>query len=177
MPLPNNDDLLQESATISAYGSPPASLDQEKGSDMSMSKTIWIPRRFWAHYVSLDAPLATRRDHLSNEQTFLAWLSVADGMSLLGIVIAQISKIQQFLEPEGTYTTHHHALGKTQACICHLAAILILFVGAWRFFRHQREVTTGLAKLRLWGIYLVGTVVLLVGLQEDVLSCWLTAMS
>ncbi len=67
MPLPNNDDLLQESATISAYGSPPASLDQEKGSDMSMSKTIWIPRRFWAHYVSLDAPLATRRDHLCTD--------------------------------------------------------------------------------------------------------------
>ena len=98
-------------------------------------------------------------------------------MSLLGIVIAQVSKIQQLLGPESGHTTHHHALGKMQACICQLAAILILFVGAWRFFLHQREVATGLSKLRLWGIYLVGTVVLLVGLQEDVLSCRLTAIS
>jgi uncharacterized membrane protein YidH (DUF202 family) len=113
----------------------------------------------------------------ANEQTFLAWLSVADGMSLLGIVIAQVSRIQRLLEPESRSPTQHYVLGKAQASVCQLTAILILSVGSWRFFRRQREITTGLSKHRLLGIYLVGAVVLMVGLQEDVLSCWLTNVS
>jgi uncharacterized membrane protein YidH (DUF202 family) len=113
----------------------------------------------------------------ANEQTFLAYLSVADGMSLLGIVIAQVSRIQRLLEPDSRSPTQNYVLGKAQASICQLAAILILSVGSWRFFRHQREITTGQSKYCLWGIYLVGTVVMIVGLQEDVLPCWLTNVS
>ncbi|KIW48398.1 hypothetical protein, variant [Exophiala oligosperma] len=127
-----------------------------------------IHRLLWARYISIDAPLTQRLSHLSNEQTFLAWFSLANAMSSLGIVIAQISSMENALEAEPKPTTMRRALGKPQACICQLSAILILLIGAWRFLEHQNDILRGLTKFCFGGVYLTGIVVLLARLVDSI---------
>ncbi|KIW19970.1 hypothetical protein PV08_00545 [Exophiala spinifera] len=84
-------------------------------------------------------------------------------MASLGVVIAQISRIQKALDDEAEHNdaTARRASGKPQACICQLSAILILLVGAWRFLQHQEDILRGLTKFYFGGVYLTGVVVLL----------------
>lgn len=82
-------------------------------------------------------------------------------MSSLGIVIAQISGMQNALEAEHKDAAIRRALGKPQACICQLSAILILLIGAWRFLQHQHDILRGLTKFSFRGVYLTGVLVLL----------------
>lgn len=80
---------------------------------------------------------------LANEQTFIAWLEVSSGMSVLGVVAAQIHKIKDSLDRDAG----HHVAGKPQAYVCHLLAIAIAFVGAYRFFRQQHALIAGRTRI------------------------------
>jgi len=80
-------------------------------------------------------------------------------MSILGITIAQISRIQSVLEPDHQDTLHFHVSGKPQACICQAVAGLILLTGTYRFFCHQNAITLGQARFGGWGLFLVGVLV------------------
>ncbi len=68
-------------------------------------------------------------------------------MAILGIVIAQISRIQHHLRPNHEYKIRYYVLGKPQACICQISALLILLAGTYRFFRQQNEITQGRARV------------------------------
>jgi hypothetical protein len=64
-------------------------------------------------------------------------------MAILGIVAAQIHKIHDSLEPD----PGHQVLGKPQAYVCHILAISVILVGAYRFFRQQTFLVDGRARL------------------------------
>ncbi|KAL2444623.1 hypothetical protein ABEF95_017121 [Exophiala dermatitidis] len=115
--------------------------------------------KLWTEYVALATLQAANRDHLSNEQTFLAWLSLADGMAILGVVVAQVSRIQQVLRPYEEDSIRYLLLGKPQACLCYGTACLILLIGAYRFFQQQHAINRGFAVVGGYDVPLLGVFV------------------
>ncbi|EHY59453.1 hypothetical protein ABEF92_007490 [Exophiala dermatitidis] len=115
--------------------------------------------KLWTEYVSLATLQAANRDHLSNEQTFLAWLSLADGMAILGVVVAQVSRIQQVLRPYEEDSIRYLLLGKPQACLCYGTACLILLIGAYRFFQQQHAMNRGFTVVGGYDVPLLGVFV------------------
>lgn len=98
----------------------------------------------------------------ANEQTFLAWLSLADGMAILGVVVAQVSRIQQVLRPYEEDSIRYLLLGKPQACLCYGTACLILLIGAYRFFQQQHAMNRGFTVVGGYDVPLLGVFVGLV---------------
>ena len=84
---------------------------------------------------------------LANEQTYLSWLGFSDAFALLGVVIAQISRIRNLADPDGRGLLCNYLLGKPQSCFCYAMAIFTLVFGAYRFFRQQHALTVGYARV------------------------------
>ncbi|EXJ88374.1 hypothetical protein A1O1_05304 [Capronia coronata CBS 617.96] len=152
--------LPEDVALPNSIGLDPSDLRREKGDSDDVAARTWSTTKwFWGNYVALDIPLSANRDHLSNEQTFLAWLSLADGMAILGVVIAQMSRIQHYLHPNQENSLRYFVLGKPQACLCQGFACLFLLVGAYRFLRQQNAMNHGFAIVGGWEVPLVGVLV------------------
>ncbi|EXJ78298.1 hypothetical protein A1O3_09459 [Capronia epimyces CBS 606.96] len=132
-------------ASAETTGPDLSNLDKEKSHSGAVSEGTWILKKLWIKYVSLDIPQSSNRNHFSNEQTFLAWLSLADAIAILGVVIAQVSRIQHVLRPHQEKSLRYLLLGKPQACLCYASACFVLLVGAYRFFRQQNAMNQGFA--------------------------------
>lgn len=83
-------------------------------------------------------------------------------MSILGVVIAQVSRIQHVLHPYQDNSLRYLVLGKPQACLCQATACLILLAGAYRFLRQQNAMNHGYVIAGGWDVPSIGVVVGLV---------------
>ncbi|KAI1618269.1 hypothetical protein EDD37DRAFT_647077 [Exophiala viscosa] len=136
--------------------------EKEKGSVTEMRWREWYPTRLWVEYVCPEMPSGERRDHHSNEQTFIAWFSVAESMSALGLVVAQISRLKEHLDGELGMEGLHRSLSVSLGCACQVLAVVILLVGAYRFFETQQGlVNPARSRFTPWGIYFVTILILL----------------
>jgi len=95
-------------------------------------------RKFWTLQVSVIVPHEACRDHLALERTFLSYLRTSLAFSSLGVVVAQLFRLQH--SPTPNYAFGFFVLGKPLACICQGAAILTLCIGAFRSWRLQNAI-------------------------------------
>jgi len=91
--------------------------------------------KFWKGRVSIIVPLDTYRDHLALERTFLSHLRTSRALSMMGITVAQIFRLQHSPTPDARFGDY--VLGKPLSYICQGPAICTLLNGAFRTRRTQ----------------------------------------
>ncbi|APA09559.1 hypothetical protein sscle_05g043290 [Sclerotinia sclerotiorum 1980 UF-70] len=99
--------------------------------------------KFWRHQISVTVDHAACRDHLAVERTFLAFLRTSLALSMLGVSVAQLFRLQH--SPTPNPLIGFFVLGKPLACICQVAAITTLLIGIFRSWRHQNAIVRGKA--------------------------------
>jgi len=131
------------------YSRASASYQRQGSSTSSRKPTTLLERftygvsKFWRHQVSVTVPHVTCRDHLALERTFLGYLRTSLAMSMLGITVAQLFRLQHSPTPNADFG--FYVLGKPLACICQGTAIYTLVIGAFRSWRSQNAMVRGKA--------------------------------
>ncbi|PKX91105.1 DUF202 domain-containing protein [Aspergillus novofumigatus IBT 16806] len=119
-------------------------------------------QRFWANHVCLTVPQKSNRDHFALERTFLAYIRTSITVAMQGVLIAQLFRLQ-------SKTADHARLGYYRvgiplAVTCHVVAILVALMGAYRFWRQQSAVAHGKVCAGGWELNWIGIFIGLVGM-------------
>ena len=96
---------------------------------------------WWNRHVSVKVDVAYRRDHLALERTFLGYLRTSLALSMLGVIIAQLFRLQK--SPNHSDTFGYYVSGIPLAACFISASIVIVLIGAVRFWRQQNAMTRG----------------------------------
>lgn len=83
-------------------------------------------------------------------------------LSAMGVIIAQMSRIQHAVHPHRKHDFKYLVLGVPQASVCQLLATLVIVVAALRFFKHERAIKRGQAHVGGWDLMLIAGVLLAV---------------
>ncbi|KIW42652.1 uncharacterized protein PV06_06180 [Exophiala oligosperma] len=116
--------------------------------------------RWWRRHISLGVPHVKCRDHLANERTFLGYLRTGQAFAMLGVIIAQVMRLQHSITPDPVLG--YFAVSVPLSSACHASAIAVSLLGAIRFFRYQKEMARGYAVCGGWEIKTVGTLATMV---------------
>ncbi|KAF1824533.1 uncharacterized protein K489DRAFT_184379 [Dissoconium aciculare CBS 342.82] len=108
-------------------------------------------QRFWRNEVRLSVPHADCRDHLANERTFLAYLRTSLVFSMLGVLIAQLYRLQHSPSPGVIFG--YYVLSLPLSILFQCAAILVLGLGCIRFYRQQAAMARGKVHAGGWDLY------------------------
>jgi len=95
-------------------------------------------RRFWERHVSIKVDPAGRRDHLALERTFLGYLRTSLALSMMGVVIAQLLRLNAVQGPDGMPVG-----GVPLAGACVAGSLVVVLTGAVRFWRQQGAMVKG----------------------------------
>ncbi|OJD29447.1 uncharacterized protein BKCO1_8000022 [Diplodia corticola] len=119
-----------------------------------------VATRWWRRQVSVTVPAGGMRDHLALERTFLGYLRTSIALSMTGVMIAQLMRLQHAPNPDPRYG--YHALGKPLAAVFITAAIAVLILGAFRFWRQQNAIVRGKVFAGGWEILaiMIGSTIL-----------------
>ncbi|KAL6250273.1 hypothetical protein RBB50_002574 [Rhinocladiella similis] len=128
--------------------------------------------RWWRRHVSMGVPHVKCRDHLANERTFLGYLRTGQAFAMLGVIIAQVMRLQHSIAPNPVLG--YFAISVPLSSVCHATAIAVSVVGAIRFFRYQKEMARGFAVSGGWEIKTVGTLATMVMLSMFCLALAIT---
>ena len=125
---------------------------------------------------------------IANERTFLGYLRTSLALAMLGVVIAQLYRLQHSPHPDPDLG--FFVLSKPISCIFHASAICVALLGSVRFFRQQHAMAIGTVKAGGWEIMVIGVYVLLVSEEKWALDeicvckadvgtsfCWLCSQS
>ncbi|KIV99515.1 uncharacterized protein PV09_08821 [Verruconis gallopava] len=130
------------------------------GFQPSRYKFVRTPRKWyhpifswWGNHVSVKIDIAKRRDHLALERTFLGYLRTSTALAMLGVVIAQLFQLQH--SPNASPTFGYLVTGKPLAGCFIASSIVVLLVGAIRFWRQQAAMVRGKIWAGGWEIYLI----------------------
>jgi len=85
---------------------------------------------------------------------------------MLGVVIAQLYRLQHSQSPDPTFG--YYVLSKPISCIFHASAICVALLGSVRFFRQQHAMAIGKVQAGGFEIMIIGVYVLLVSEQRHV---------
>ncbi|KAI7512867.1 hypothetical protein KC347_g2152 [Hortaea werneckii] len=110
-------------------------------------------KRLWRHHIRLSVPHADCRDHLANERTYLGYLRTSLALSMVGVIISQLYRLQHPPSPNSVYG--YYVLGKPIASIFHASALGVILVGAVRFFRQQSAMSIGKVHAGGWEVVVV----------------------
>ncbi|KAJ8066153.1 hypothetical protein OCU04_005244 [Sclerotinia nivalis] len=110
--------------------------------------------KFWRHQISVTVDHVACRDHLAVERTFLAYLRTSLALSMLGVSVAQLFRLQH--SPTPNPLLGFFVLGKPLACICQVAAITTLLIGIIRSWRHQNAIVRGKALSGGFEVIIIG---------------------
>ena len=105
---------------------------------------------------------------IANERTFLGYLRTSLALAMLGVVIAQLYRLQHSESPDPTFG--YFVLSKPISCIFHVSAICVAILGSVRFFRQQHAMAIGKIEAGGWEIMIIGVYVLLVSEQRQLLD-------
>ncbi|KAH8725304.1 hypothetical protein GQ44DRAFT_226866 [Phaeosphaeriaceae sp. PMI808] len=108
---------------------------------------------FWSKHISLTIDSASHRDHLALERTFLAYLRTSLTLATTGILIAQLFRLQHSAHPNPYFGFHAVGRPLSVAFIC--AAIVVLVLGAGRFWKGQGALMRGVVCARGWEVWVV----------------------
>lgn len=125
---------------------------------------------------------------IANERTFLGYLRTSLALAMLGVIIAQLYRLQHSPHPDPTLG--FFVLSKPISCIFHASAICVALLGSVRFFRQQHAMAIGSVHVGGWEILVIGVYVLLVSGKKHILDtlyvreadvdtsfCWLCSPS
>ena len=113
----------------------------------------------------LSRPL-THFSLIANERTFLGYLRTSLALAMLGVVIAQLYRLQHSPSPDRYLG--YYVLSKPISCIFHASAICVAILGSVRFFRQQHAMATGTIITGGWELMIIGVYILLVSEQRQV---------
>ncbi|KAH7391338.1 hypothetical protein BKA64DRAFT_100871 [Cadophora sp. MPI-SDFR-AT-0126] len=111
--------------------------------DRLLGRFNYTIRVFWRRQISITVAHSTCRDHLALERTFLGYLRTSLALSMLGIVVAQLFRLQRSPTPNPHFG--FFVLGKPLAIICQGAAIYTILIGVFRTWRSQNAIVRGKA--------------------------------
>ncbi|EPS29544.1 hypothetical protein PDE_04494 [Penicillium oxalicum 114-2] len=112
--------------------------------------------RFWTHHVAIVVPQKSNRDHLALERTFLAYMRTSVVIAMQGVLISQLFRLQR-----PTTATGHlrfFDVGIPLAVACHVVAIIVALIGAFRFWRQQSAISRGKVHAGGWELNSVGII-------------------
>lgn len=95
----------------------------------------------------------SHRDHLALERTFLGYLRTSAMLSMTGVIVAQLFRLQHTINPN--LNLGFYVLGVPIASSFIGLAILVLLIGAYRFWRQQRAMIRGKIYAGGWEISLI----------------------
>lgn len=130
------------------------------------TRKAWL-RDLWQTEVSVLVEPRACRDHLANERTFLAWLRTSVALSMMGIFTTQLFILQASHLPNMNLS--FFVLGVPLGSLCQAAALMNMFIGAYRFWRHQSAMVKGQACAGGWELLLIGGLVALVSVRLPLL--------
>jgi len=107
-----------------------------------------------------DSPL-TRFPFAALERTFLGYLRTSLALSFVAVIIAQLFRLQHVETPDKIIG--YHELGIPLASVCIVASMVVLLLGAVRFWRQQNAILRGKVHAGGWEINAIGVIVFLVG--------------
>ena len=113
----------------------------------------------------LSRPL-THFSLIANERTFLGYLRTSLALAMLGVVIAQLYRLQHSPNPDSTFG--FFVLSKPISCIFHGSAICVALLGSVRFFRQQHAMAIGRIQAGGFEILIIGVYILLVSDQRQI---------
>ncbi|CZT47046.1 uncharacterized protein RSE6_16079 [Rhynchosporium secalis] len=111
--------------------------------DGFLERFSYTVRAFWRRQISITVAHETCRDHLALERTFLGYLRTSLAVSMLGIVVAQLFRLQHAPVPNPHFG--FFVLGKPLAIICQGTAIYTVLTGVFRSWRSQNAIVRGKA--------------------------------
>jgi uncharacterized membrane protein YidH (DUF202 family) len=96
----------------------------------------------------------------ANERTFLGYLRTSLALAMLGVIVAQLYRLQHSPAPDPKFG--YFVLSKPISCIFHASAICVALLGTVRFFRQQYAMDVGKVHAGGWELMIIGVYILLV---------------
>lgn len=109
--------------------------------------------KFWGTQISLSIEEGSLRDHLALERTFLGYLRTSLLLVVTGVVIAQLFRLQHSPHPHPHFGFYKIGKPLSAAFIC--MGIVVVLIGAIRFWRLQNALVRGKAIAAGWEVSLV----------------------
>ena len=97
------------------------------------------------------------------ERTFLGYLRTSLALSIISVIIAQLFRLEHAQNPNRVFG--YFTLSIPLACICIGAAIVVLLLGAYRFWRQQNAILRGKVHAGGWEVNAIGLTIVLVCLH------------
>jgi uncharacterized membrane protein YidH (DUF202 family) len=104
----------------------------------------------------------------ANERTFLAYLRTSLVFSMLGVLIAQLYRLQHSPSPGVVFG--YYLLSLPLSILFQCAAVLILLLGCIRFYRQQAAMARGKVRAGGWDLYTLMGCVFMVCVCDQVES-------
>ena len=125
--------------------------------------------RQWERHVYIKVPVEKRRDHLALERTYLGYLRTSLALSMIGVIIAQLFRLQSNKLP--SREVGDFVVGVPLALCFIGGSIVVILLGAVRFWRQQTAMARGKVWAGGWEILgIMGTVILVsYGMREAIL--------
>ncbi|MCJ1234764.1 hypothetical protein MMC14_002727 [Varicellaria rhodocarpa] len=111
--------------------------------------------RFWTHQVFLSVSHDDCRDHFALERTYLGYLRTSLAFANLGVVIAQLFRLQAQRSPGPEPTLFDVGIPLAAAFIC--IATIIALLGAVRFWKQQNAMARKKVYARGWELNAVAS--------------------
>jgi uncharacterized membrane protein YidH (DUF202 family) len=104
----------------------------------------------------------------ANERTFLAYLRTSLVFSMLGVLIAQLYRLQHSPSPGVVFG--YYLLSLPLSILFQCAAVLVLLLGCIRFYRQQAAMARGKVHAGGWDLYTLMGCVFMVCVCDQVES-------
>ncbi|KAL6716030.1 hypothetical protein ACLMJK_006992 [Lecanora helva] len=124
-------------------------------------------KTFWQRQVSVSVDHGALRDHLALERTYLGYMRTSLAITMLAVIIAQLFRLQHTSTPNKSLG--FFVISTPLACICIAAAILVLLLGSYRFWRQQNAMLRGKVHAGGWEINAISAIVFMIILTVFVL--------
>ncbi|KAF2874958.1 hypothetical protein BDV95DRAFT_486737 [Massariosphaeria phaeospora] len=105
---------------------------------------------FWATQISVAIDDGAHRDHLALERTFLGYLRTSLALAMTGVLIAQLFHLQHAVNPSPKFG--FFVLGTPLAASFIGLGVVVLLIGAFRFWRQQNAMIRGKVHAGGWEI-------------------------
>ncbi|KAH4966171.1 hypothetical protein HBI24_158780 [Parastagonospora nodorum] len=108
---------------------------------------------FWSTHISLKIDSNAHRDHLALERTFLGYLRTSLILVVTGVLTAQLFRLQHAANP--SQDLGFYVIGRPLSVLFIGMGLLVVVIGALRFWRLQRGLVKGMALVGGWEVLVV----------------------
>lgn len=103
---------------------------------------------------------------LANERTFLGYLRTSVALSMLGVIVAQLYRLQHSPTPDPVFG--FYAISKPISGMLQCSALGMVLLGAIRFWRQQTAMAVGKVHAGGWEVMTIVVFTILVCCSRDV---------